>query len=356
VVAALSILVGVLSGCGSSQSVAPSPANSAPAPNIANFLASDFRVTAAKHVNLDGSATPQVAVTAVGTVQESSGFAPSTVIVLAWDPIAKRWTAVFDASKQPSFQSSTQTGSGPGLVNLTNVGPQVSLIRDQPGGGADLLYWLDSIAGNGGSLLVGIVHYSHQIATLTYNYSGDEGHVINFDVPPQTTSGASVIGLAPHQQVKITLPWLTPADSRSQAARMFSFVIGASTPSYEGYQIVSNDQPYVGVGLSSVSGSADGVVGFVNPGSPAAGQLEVGDVITGMVGSTLTAAAAQNLNGPVVIEDVALLHPGNRVTLNVIRGGSPITIGITLAQRNLDSPEISQAVGANGETEYLSSL
>jgi S1-C subfamily serine protease len=84
--------------------------------------------------------------------------------------------------------------------------------------------------------------------------------------------------------------------------------------------------------------------------------LEVGDVITGMVGSTLTAAAAQNLNGPVVIEDVALLHPGNRVTLNVIRGGSPITIGITLAQRNLDSPEISQAVGANGETEYLSSL
>jgi hypothetical protein len=355
-VASLTTLVVVLSGCGSSQSIAPSPARSTPAPNIASFLPSDFRVTATKRVDLDGSATPQVAVTAVGTVQQSTGFAPSTVILLAWDPIAKRWTAVFDASRQPSFQTSTQTGSGTGLVNLTNVGPQVSVIKDQPDGRADLLYWLDSIAGNGGSLLVGIVHYSHQIATLSYNYSGDEGHVIDFDVPSQTPSGASVMGLAPHQQVKVTLPWLTPDDSRSQAARMFSFVIGASTPSYAGYQIVSDDQPYVGVGLSSGSESTDGVVESVDPDSPAAGQLQIGDVITGIAGSALTSVAAQDLNGPVVIEQVALLHPGNSVTLNVIRNGTPLTITIVLAQRNLVSPEASQVVGTTGQKEYLSSL
>jgi S1-C subfamily serine protease len=230
------------------------------------------------------------------------------------------------------------------------------VIKDQPGKDADLLYWLDSIQGNGGALLVGIVHYSNQIASLVYNYSGDEGHVISFDIPPQTTSGASVIGLAPHQQVKVTLPWLTPVDSRSQAARMYYFMVKRSTPSYSGYQVVYNDQPYVGVGLSPVPGSTEGVVGYVDPESPAASTLQVGDVLTGVAGSSLSALAAKDLNGPIVIEEVALLHPGDKVSLDVIRDGTPMTVEITLAQQNPNGLGIPQSVSPGGTTGYLSGL
>ena len=310
------------------------PVERVPSPPIGNFLAADYRATGTLQVDLDGSGTPQVVVTAVGSVQDggASGFAPSTVLLLVWDPIALRWTEAFDASKEQAYQTSSQQGAGPGLVDLNDVGPQVAVIHDQPGGGADLLYWVNSIGGNSGALLIGIVHYVHQIATLTYSDNGDEAHVGTFDVPTTASPGVAIVGSAPNQQVQVTLPWLTGADSRSQAARMYSFTVAPAPSSYDSYVVVSDTRSYVGVGLSTVDGTTQGRVGYVDPASPAAHLLQVGDLITGVLSSQLPASVAADLIGPVVLDEIAILNPGDTAALQVSRGGRQLVVPIKLGQ------------------------
>jgi hypothetical protein len=212
------------------------------------------------------------------------------------------------------------------------VGPQVAVIHDQPGGGADLLYWVNSIGGNSGALLIGIVHYVHQIATLTYSDDGDEAHVETFDVPTTASPGVAIVGSAPSQQVQVTLPWLTGADSRSQAARMYSFTVAPAPSSYDSYVVVSDTRSYVGVGLASVDGTMQGRVGYVDPASPAAHLLQVGDLISGVLGTQLPASSAADLIGPVVLDEVAILNPGDTAALQVSRNGRQLVVPIKLAQ------------------------
>lgn len=319
------------------QSV-PIPRSSSPAPSpvaaaVAEFLPATYRVTSTTAVDLDGSGTPQVAVTAVGSVQDggSSGFAPSTVLLLTWDPVANRWTEAFDASREQSYQATSQQGGGPGLVDLTGAGPQVAVIRDQPNRGADLLYWLNSVGGNSGNLIVGIVHFARDIATLTYSENGDEGHVDSFDVPTTTLAGVAVTGSTPHQMVQITLPWLTAADDRSQAARMYTRTL-APTADYDNYQVVADDRPYVGVAITPLTGGTQARVNSVDPNSPASGLLRAGDILTGVADTPLGANITRGLLGPPVIDEVAILQPGTTVTLQFIRDGQPNHVTLRLAQ------------------------
>ena len=138
-------------------------------------------------------------VTAVGSVQDggASGFAPSTVLLLVWDPI------VLNAGQRRSMRRRnrrtrlrlTRCRSRPGRPQRCH--PQVAVVHDQPGGGADLLYGVNSIGGNSGQLLIGIVHYVHQIATLTYSDHGDEAHVGTFDVPTTASPGFAIVGAVP---------------------------------------------------------------------------------------------------------------------------------------------------------------
>lgn len=306
--------------------VAAAHASSAPLPALAKFLPADYRVTSVKDVNLDGSRVPQEAVTAVGPVT-SSGFATSLVLVLAWDSYVKRWTSVYDTLNQHSWQSSSQLGKGPGLVDLAGTGPQVRIIYNQSGGRADLLYWLNSIEGNTGYLIVGVVHFQSQIATQVYSFSQAFGHIFSMDQPSKEPIGAAVIGNKSHQELKITLPWLTPVDSESQAARMYYLTVAAQPKDYDSYQPVYDDQSYVGVGVNNSS-----VVGYVDPHSPANGVLRVGDVIEGVSGSTLSTKDEMNLNGPKAVEEVALCQPGQVIKMGVLRDGHPLTVTLKLAQ------------------------
>jgi hypothetical protein len=318
------------------SSVAPRSAPPPPAPvaaAVTQFLPGTYRVTSTTSVDLDGSGTPQVVVTAVGSVQDggSSGLAPSTVLLLAWDQVASRWTEAFDASREQSYQANSQQGAGPGLVDLGAAGPQVAAVHDQPNGGADLLYWVDSVGGNSGNLIVGIVHFAGDIATLTYNEGGDEGHVSSFDVPTSTSAGVTVIGSSPHQMVQITLPWITAADSRSQAARMYSRTL-APAADYDSYQVVADDRPYVGVAISPLTGGSQARVESVDPNSPASGVLQVGDILTGVADTALGVNITSSLIGPPVIDEVAILHPGIAVTLQISRNGQPSHVTLRLAQ------------------------
>ncbi len=304
-----------------------------PAPIAAatsQFLPATYRVTSMTPVDLDGSAMPQVVVTAVGTVADggSSGLAPSTVLLLTFDSQANRWTKTFDASQEQSYQASTQQGAGPGLVDPTGAGPQVELIHDHPAGGADLLYWLNSVGGNSGNLIVGIVHFATGVATLVYSEDGDEGHVGSFDVPISTTAGVRVIGSGPRQTVQIALPWLTAADSRSQATRMYTRTLA---PNRTGYQVVADDRPYVGVAIAPLVGGTEARVESVDPKSPASGELEVGDILTGVVGTALSNNITSALIGPPVIDEVAILRPGAAVTLRIVRNGQSSDVTLRLA-------------------------
>lgn len=301
-----------------------------PAPTLAKFLPANYRVTSVKRVNLDGSRVPQEAVIAVGPVT-NSGFATSLVVVLAWDSYVKRWTSVYDTLNQPSWQTSSQFGRGPGLLNLEGAGPQVKVVHDQPDGHADLLYWLNSIAGNTNYLIVGIIHFQHQIATQEYSFNQSYGHVFTMDLPSHLPIGPAVIGSDPTQEVKITLPWLTPDDSQSRAARMYYFTVAPHPKSFDSYQVVDNNQSYVGVELSNTSGSSS-TVKYVDPHSSASGNLRVGDVIEGVVGSTLPIKDRNDLLGPIAIEEVALYYPDQTIELSVDRAGHHLTVKLKLAQ------------------------
>lgn len=319
---------------------APVPKSSSPTPTlapvaaaVAQFLPATYRVTSTTLVDLVGSGTPQVAVTAVGSVQDggSSGFAPSTVLLLAWDSLASRWTEAFDASREQSYQASSQQGAGPGLVDLTGTGPQVAVVHGQPNGAADLLYWVNSVGGNSGNLIVGIVHFARDIATVTYSEHSDEGHVDSFDVPGSQPAGVTVAGSAPHQVVQITLPWITAADDRSQAARMYTRTL-APTADDDGYQVVADNRPYVGVAITPLSGGAQARVTSVDPTSPARGVLRVGDILTGVAGTPLGTDITHSLLGPPVIDEVAILQPGITITLELLRNGQPSHVTLQLAQ------------------------
>jgi hypothetical protein len=312
----------VLASC-----VTPAPVATA----VPQFLPPTYRVTSTTAVDLDGSDTPQVIVTAVGTVEDggSSGLAPSTVLLLTFDPFANRWTRAFDASQEQSYQTSTQQGAGPGLVDPTRAGPQIALIHDQPAGGADLLYWVNSVGGNSGKLIVGIVHFASGIATLTYSEAGDEGHIGSFDVPTSTPAGVSVSGSSPQQMAQITLPWITAADSRSQAARMYTRTLA---PIWSGsYQVVADDRPYVGVAVSPLTGGTEARVESVDPNSPASGVLKVGDILTAVADTGLGSNITSTLIGPPIIDEVAILQPEMTVTLQIVRNGTSSNVTLRLA-------------------------
>jgi hypothetical protein len=325
-------------------------ASSVPSPKLANFIPANYQVTAVKKVNLDGSRIPQEAVTAVGPVN-SSGFATSLVLLLAWDSCVKRWTSAYDTLDQPSWQTSSQLGKGPGLVNLVDSGPQVKIIHDQPHGQSDLLYWLNSIAGNANYLIVGVVHFKDQIATQEFSFGQSYGHIESMDQPSHATVGAAVIGEKPDQKVKITLPWMTADDSESQGARMYYLTVAPFPKSFDEYEIVYNDQSYVGVGLSTDASSHPSTVEYVDPQSPANGKLQVGDVVEGVVGSTLPAKDVTYLLGPNVIEEVALYQPGDAIELRVLRNGQPLTVTLKLDQWPIYQP--SGIITTSTGTYYL---
>jgi len=60
--------------------------------------------------------------------------------------------------------------------------------------------------------------------------------------------------------------------------------------------------------------------------------LQVGDVIEGVVGSSLSAKDEMYLIGPKTVEEVALCEPGQVIKLGVLRDGHPLKVTLKLAQ------------------------
>lgn len=56
-----------------------------PTPPYGQFLPSDYRVTDAKSINMDGGAVPEVVVSAAGPAPGGVGGATRKIVILAWD-------------------------------------------------------------------------------------------------------------------------------------------------------------------------------------------------------------------------------------------------------------------------------
>ncbi len=84
----------------------------APAPDISAFIPSNYRVTSVMKMDLDGNGDNEEAITAVG-VPDKWGYVPTTVVLIAWDTLAKRWTKKLDAVHSPlPSQFAVFVGSG----------------------------------------------------------------------------------------------------------------------------------------------------------------------------------------------------------------------------------------------------
>jgi len=296
-------------------------------------------------MGLDGAATDEEAITAVG-VAGSSQYVPTTVVLIAWDNFAKRWTAVFNAAQQGFYQTETQLGQkGPGLIcTCGGAGPVAKVMHDLPGNEASLVFWVQAVAGNTGTWLIGVVNFRNQLANLAWYDELDVAHIFGYGVKPRSLNPSPVVvGQSPHQQLLITAPWETADDNQSYAIRQYSFDVKAvrQRPGEWNYEAVNDTRSFVGVELKTAGGpSGAAKVAYVYPGSPAQGRLHVGDLVEAVAGAKAPPNAT-SLNGPEVIEQVALFYPGQKIRLVVDRAGQFLDVPIILGRW---SPAIQEYV------------
>jgi len=328
-----------------------------PVPNIGAFIPDNYRVTSVVKMDLDGAATDEEAITAVGG-EGSSQYVPTTVVLIAWDNYAKRWTAVFNAAQQSSYQTETQVGQkGPGLICTCGTGPVAAVMHDLPGQEASLVYWVPAIAGNTTVWLIGLVNFRDQLADLAWSDQLNIAHIDVYGVKPRNPFPSPVVvGRSPHQQLLVTAPWETADDNQSYAIQQYSFEVTAvqQGPGEWDYEAVNDTRSFVGVEVSRAGGSSGAAkVAHVYPGSPAQGKLHVGDLVEAVAGAKAPPNAT-SLGGPEeVIDQVALFYPGQRIHLVVDRAGQLMGVPITLGRWSPAIQEYVQ-VGQNNSDILLS--
>jgi hypothetical protein len=336
------LLVGVLAnkvtpligGSGGTTGHAPSAG-----PVFSRFISPAQRIVRVYHMSLDGGSVPEVAITTINGPGADAGPLPTgDLLLLAWDKYARRWFVAYDVTKDMgpitfSDPDASMWALNPARLRTQTaipftVGPKglvVSVLRDQPGSRADLLFWSNLQEADGEVLIAGIVHYDGQTANLAWSFSNNEG------------GSVSVVGSAPHQKIAVSAGWEAPTDAHCCPVRTYRFTV-ARTLHVQGlagplYQVVNDDRPWLGAYIvAGIGGSATGNAEVVSvvPGSPAAGVLHPMDVLTGVVG---TKARRVSVGGPAVIDELASHYAGDTVQLQITRGGKPETVTVKLASR-----------------------
>jgi hypothetical protein len=246
------------------------------------------------------------------------------VLLMMWNPNAKRWTVVFDASKQPLLRLPSFEAKA-GRLDRSMPAPHVATVHDQANGGADLVYWLNSPSRPVSAFRVGVVHYTGRVASLVWTLDVDGA-----STPLSRQSDVAIEGTAPSQQVLITLPWITQTDPNNSAVRTYSFAVApTSNSSDDRYNVISDDRPLVGVGIVAVPNSTKGKVAYIPPGTPADGLLQLGDVIDGIHGIR---APNPSHFVPAVVDELARREPGDTVALDVERLHHRSVVNIKLGQ------------------------
>ncbi len=306
-----------------------------PKPNLARVLPVDYRVEKVRYARLSGQEVPEAVVVSKGPAVGEFGFHPAQLQVLSWDPLAERWNVVFDAQKTKQFQQqygtafSNQYVSAPPdlpaasapVLDRTAEGEvqQVAFVRFAGAETTDLVFTIiQNYGGSGspGSLVV--VSLEGGEANVRYLWFGDGG------------VGFRVVGPGSERELAARAQFWTPVDAHCCPIRDYSFTVGAGAN--DTITSIRDDRPWLGLFVKAQhefeSESALDVVDVV-PGSPAASAgFRKGDVITELVG----AATSEDLglNGPALIDQLALLKAGDEATVRVKRGSGTLEIGAEL--------------------------
>jgi hypothetical protein len=301
----------------------PVTASAVPSPSYGQFLPVNFHVSKVLQVDMDGGTVPEEVVTSTGP-NNGSGSGAQELLVLAWDGYAQRWTAVFNSSTVdvPSTSPGSPPSTGLFSQGLGVSELSVASIHSRPGALTDILITAKQQFGDGVGLFVGIVSYASQVAQLQYTFDGETG------------GSAHVVGFGNVQRVQVTTGYITEADPHCCPIRDWQFEINAKPGASDGYEVSNDDRPWIGavVELSGPSTAGTATVLKTWPNTPASGKLRPGDVLTGVSGTRLTAHQGQN--GPAVIDEIALHHPGDTIALDINRGGTQIVAALTLVSRS----------------------
>jgi hypothetical protein len=259
---------------------------------------------------------------------------------LAWDPIARRWTSVFDASKQnpPSgFVRYSPDSQHPILPDLSVSQLQTAPIAGQPERGSDLFFSAVLSAGAGSGLIAVIVHYADQVAQVTWYFAAGAYGTM------------SVVGEPGAQHVSGAVQYLTPVDSNGGGVSQLRSYHIVFAQRQGRWTDVTDDRPWIGVtGVEQqVQGVTQLFVASVAPNSPLIGQLLPGDEIIGLSGEP--PPPSFGALGPAVVDSIAKHRPGDTVGLQVLRNGQLRNVPVTLKSVIDGGPDV--LAGADG---YLS--
>ena len=283
-----------------------------PSPDLSKLVPANYTVTKTLRLKISGAAEPEIVVASVGP--GLTEHQPADLQILRWDGIAKRWNSVFDAS---------QTTAPP---NFSQGAPLVSPIPLLPGDAHDAITDVIGATLHDGPGVQLVFNFNY-----AYNDPVGEFGVIDYkDGRFQLAywreaaggMGITVEGVAPRQKVRIVQKWVTLVDANCCPVRNMTTEVGGMP---QGIGVLSDDRPWIGADLVSLH-STDAHVLKVYSGSAADGKLQFGDVITDIAGEI---NPPTNL-GPGVVDAVAKHHPGDRVALDVTRGGKQVQVALTL--------------------------
>jgi hypothetical protein len=312
---------------GSARAAAPK----APAPDLARLVPASQRVLHVRHLDINPGEVPLVAVTTTtGTPAPIGVKASEDLLLLAWDAYAKRWTIVYNATRDPvdmvsqpdadtsSFDATDLPSPSPLIPDGLGVDSiSIKPLKNQPGGGADLLVTATAEYAFGPSPDIAIIHYSANVARVVWAFFARGG-------------GAAITGPPGHQKVAVTSIWATASDPQCCPARSYRFVLARSTEPEVGetYRVTADDRPWLGAIVTEQppqSPDSIAVVRTVIPGSPADGILQPGDAVIKVSGS----AAEGHGAGPAIFDQFAAYKPGQAIRLIIDRDGQFRTVTIT---------------------------
>jgi hypothetical protein len=325
-VATLGLCVLLLTGCGRSDESGPS-AGDVPPPPIEKLLPPDYRVDEVLKANLTDGPVPETVVTSIGPPVGDIGLQPATIQVLSWD--GKRWAVLFDAQKAPAphtYGNPRSSDNGPGAVSGLDEDP-LPILDPEANVDFDLVDSAQMLKGDRDQLLFS--------AVSTFGGSGTPTTLVVADFEDGKATvvyawrGENLVVSLEGNRLDATSSYWTRADSHCCPSRDYRFVVG---PSGGSLAVLEDQRPYLGV-LVRVHGEGrgDGPLEIleVADGSPASGQLQVGDVL-------LDVANLPNPPKPYVYGDEPLFNQisafdaGEKAQLVIRRHGAELRVPVEL--------------------------
>jgi PDZ domain len=338
---ALAVVSISLAGCGGSSekkgttsATSTSLPSSVPKPNLARIVPANYVVQKIRYAKLSSQSVPDAVVVSKGPAVGDLGFHPAELQVVSWDGIAERWNIIYDAQKDKEFQEQFGTSTSNEYITSPPDSPaasspildpaadgdvnQIAFVRFESGKSTDLVFTTtQSYGGSGvpGNLVV--LGFDSGEASLRYLWFGDGG------------AGFKVVGSGANQTLAASSQFWTPVDAHCCPVRAYSFVVGEDAE----HTITSlrDDRPWLGLLVKAqqenVSDSPLEVVDVVD-GSPAAALFRKGDVITEIIGATVS--KNQGLLGSALVDQLALEKAGSAASFRVQRGSGAITLTVDL--------------------------